>query len=293
MRRVQAIAGVAARLSMRSKIASQVLFAIGLLLLGINIAGVFIPLRNPDIYRDNLSFFKDDMTLTADQLWAATARRPGESTEQYVTRLNEAVNKGTAHYWDDQGIYKYNLRIPIYENYLLFFAGYLYPPAYAKYEYCNYKKAMERGLGLCSEHAIILTGILKDHGIEARILSLDGHAVSTAQVNRGTWWILDSDFGLVIPHSIAEIENDPSMIRPILKQKGYSDAIVNWMVDVYGKEGNKVFSGAREYRPRGYLIETLSYVLIWILPMIMMIPYFLIRRKRKLVRTGNIPALPE
>jgi hypothetical protein len=268
---------------MRLNIASGVLFWIALLLLGTSIAGVFIPLRNPDLYRENLSFFKDDITLTEDQLWSATVRQQGESTEAYVTRLNEAVNNGTAHYWDDQGIYKYNLRIPIYENYLLFFAGYLYPPAYAKYEYCNYKKAIKRGLGLCSEHAIILTGILKDQGIESQILSLDGHVVSTAQVNQGTWWILDSDFGVVIPHSIAEIENDPNMIRPTLKQKRYSDAIVNWMVDVYGKEGNRVFSGAREYRPRGYLIETLSYVLIWILPMIMMVPYFLVRRKRNLV----------
>jgi hypothetical protein len=274
---------------MQLNIASKVLACFGLLLLGLNIAGLFIPLRNPDIYRDNLSFFKDDITLTEGQLWSSTVRQPGESTEAYVTRLNDAVNKGIAHYWDDQGIHKYNLRIPIYENYLLFFASYLYPSAYRKYEYCDYKKAIKRGLGLCSEHAIVLTGILKDRGIESQIVSLSGHVVAMAQVNQGTWWVLDSDFGVVIPHSIAQIESDPNMIRPILKQKGYSDTVVNWMVDVYGKEGNQVFSGASEYRPRGYQIERLSYILIWILPAIMMVPFFLIRRKINLHRPVILP----
>ncbi|MDT4897472.1 MAG: hypothetical protein QOH25_2549 [Acidobacteriota bacterium] len=112
---------------LRLYIASRTLLCIGLLLLGINIAGTFIPLRNPDLYKDDLSLFKDDITLTEDQLWSSTVRRLDESTEEYVIKLNEAVNKGTAHYWDDRGIYRYNLRISIYENYLLFFASYLSP----------------------------------------------------------------------------------------------------------------------------------------------------------------------
>lgn len=269
---------------MRLYIASVMLFCIGLLLLCINIAGFFIPLRNPDLYGDEQSFFKDDITLTEDQLWSSTARRQDESTEAYVFRLNEVVNKGIAHYWDDRGINKYNLRIPIYENYLLFFASYLYPSHYTKYEYSDYKKAIERGLGQCSEHAIIMAGLLKDHGIESRILALNGHVVAMALVNQDRWWIADADFGVVIPHSIAEIENEPNIIRPIYKQKGYSDELVDWFVSVYGKEGNQVFSGSREFQPRSYYFERLSYILIWIIPVMMMIPYFLMRGKVSLIR---------
>ena len=41
------------------------------------------------------------------------------------------------------GINKYNLRIPFYENYLLFIASYLNPEEYLKYEFVDYRKAIE------------------------------------------------------------------------------------------------------------------------------------------------------
>src|SRR6185295_8215311 len=112
---------------MRLNFAWTAFFWLGLLLLALNTAGLFIPARNPEIYRERLLAFKDDITLTEAQLWTSTIRQPDETNEAYVVRLTDLVNKGMANYWDDQGVNKYRLRVPAYENYLLFLASYLHP----------------------------------------------------------------------------------------------------------------------------------------------------------------------
>lgn len=249
---------------------------IGLSLIAVNIAGFFLPLRNPSIYKERTEF-ENDITLTEDELLEAIKRRD-ETVEVYVERLNEAINKGIAHYWKDEGIDKYNLRVPIYENYLLFIASYIRPLDFEKYEFFSYKKAIERGVGLCSQHAIIISEVLKAHGINSRIILLTGHVVVMAQVDKkkDVWWIVDPDFGVVIKHNIATIEESPEMVRILYSEKGYDTKIVDQLVKAYGKDGNVVSNGVFEYLPSkiGY-IEYLSYIFIWIIPLILILPYTL------------------
>ncbi|HLL15034.1 MAG TPA: hypothetical protein VK388_08220 [Pyrinomonadaceae bacterium] len=265
---------------MRTRFISGFLFCIGVSLLGVNIAGFFVPLKNPDIYSGEYGYLKKRVTLTEDQLWAATLRVRNESAREYVLRLNKAVNEGIAHYWENEGAYEYNLRIPFQENYLLFLASYIYPQQYAKYEYCDYRKAIRRGVGLCSQQAIIVVGLLEAQGINHRIAHLGGHVVALAEVDEGVWWIVDADYGVVVPHALAEVESDPGIIKPIYKQKGYSDDIVEYLSGLYGREHNRVYSGIREYRFwKIYEIERLSYVLIWIIPIMMLTPYLVLRGK--------------
>ena len=59
--------------------------------------------------------------------------------------------------------------IPIYENYLLFIASYRYPDEYLKYEFVDYRKAIERGIGLCSQQAIIVSEILNSFRLRRTI----------------------------------------------------------------------------------------------------------------------------
>ena len=40
---------------------------IGLVLLGLNLVGLFIPLRNADIYSEKLNYFENDITLSEDE----------------------------------------------------------------------------------------------------------------------------------------------------------------------------------------------------------------------------------
>ncbi|HZG54804.1 MAG TPA: hypothetical protein VEZ40_22055, partial [Pyrinomonadaceae bacterium] len=134
-------------------------------------------LRNPAIYAERKLRDRDDITLPAADLLRAAGRRPNEPAEAYVVRLNEAVNKGIAYYWEDEGAGKYNLRVPVHENYLLFLAAYVLPRYYRKYEFADQYKNLERGVGICSLHATVIAALLEDHGVGSKVILLNQHVV--------------------------------------------------------------------------------------------------------------------
>jgi len=264
----------------------KILFYLGFCLFIINIIGLFISLRNESIYQENTGF-ADDINLTEKELYHRVNKTVIDKKE-YITNLNEAVNHGIAHYWRDAGINKYNLRIPFYENYLLFIASYLYPEEYLKYEFVDYRRAIERGIGLCSQHAIIVSEILLEKSIPSFIVGLSGHVVLRAQVdeNRGEWWVLDPDYGVVIPYDIDIIENNPKIIRSFYAQAGYKLKTISSLEKIYEKKGNVVHreQGARGYQIKRYRDEHIFYFLKWIIPCLLITPsiiLFIIKRRNR------------
>ncbi|MFQ6121201.1 MAG: hypothetical protein ACE5KE_15095, partial [Methanosarcinales archaeon] len=185
---------------------NKFLFIFGIILLMLNLPGIFMTLRNSSIYDVTGNKSNDIITLNDVEVKQQIVRRANESDEEYVFRITKIIHEGIVNYWPDEGIEKYNLRVPIWENYLLYLASFIKPDIYRKYEYANYNKAIERGVGLCSQQALIVTGILNDHGIDAEIIALNGHFVLRAQVTENTWYVVDPDYGVVIPHDIFEIE---------------------------------------------------------------------------------------
>jgi len=237
----------------------------GLLLVGLNIAGFFIPLRHPDLSKEPRRY--KGTTLTEAQL-RALSNRQQESIESYVSRLNNLVWQSTVHYWRDEGIDKYHIRVPFYENYLLFIASYLKPAEYRKYEFCNYRKAIDRGVALCSQRATILSQILARNGVDSRIVELKGHVVVTVQVDKknDTWWIADPDYGVVIDHDIATIHKDSEIIKPYYSARGYDAETISNLTGIYATS-HRIYQGVKDYRNRKvYYFEYLSYLLIWIIP---------------------------
>jgi hypothetical protein len=266
----------------------KILFYLGFCLFIINIIGLFISLRNESIYQENNTEFTDDIILTEKELYHRINKIVIDKKE-YITTLNSAVNQGIAHYWRNAGISKYNLRVPFYENYLLFIASYLNPEEYLKYEFIDYRRAIERGIGLCSQQAIIVSEILLEKSIPSFIVGLSGHVVLRAQVdeNRDEWWVLDPDYGVVIPYDIDFIENNPKIIRSFYAQAGYELKKIAWLENIYEKEGNEVNSG--EQGAKGYQIkrsrnEPIFYFLKWIIPSILIttsIILFSIRKRNR------------
>lgn len=252
---------------------------LGLLLFGINIYGLYKPLRNQSIFKEKQTFFDSDIVLSEIELKKQLIRND-EVDSVFVKNINEAINKGIAHYWKDEGVNKYNLRIPIYENYILFIASYLNPSKFRKYEYSNYYKAIERGVGLCSQHAIILCEVLENNGINSKVVDISRHVVVTAQVNskKNIWWVLDPDYGVIIKNDIKTIEKTPNIIRPFYFNKGYDTITVNTLTDSYGKIDN-IHDSAFEYiGMKKYYFEKLSYFGIWLLPCLLFITSFLIKK---------------
>ena len=116
----------------------------GILLL-INLYGLFRSLRDPDLKKEKTPY-RNDLTLTYAEARRAWVRRPGEEEKAYALRANRLVNRAVAHYWKDEGICKYHLRVPLWENYLLWVAALVKPAEYRKYEFRDYRKAIERGV---------------------------------------------------------------------------------------------------------------------------------------------------
>lgn len=248
----------------------RISFALGIFLLFLNLAGFFIPLRNADVFDESESA-KGKITFSKAEVLEAIKRKPADTNETFVTRVNEAIFKGVAHYWNDEGIDKYHLRVPPWENYLLYLRSFTKPQTYLKYEFCDYRKAIERRVGLCSQQSLIISGILEENGFKTKILSLYGHVVASAEVSKDKWWIVGPDYGIVIPHSIEEIENNPEIVRPYYT--GYGEEVDNLMVKLYGKEGNRYFNGVDDYCGDKKIFEEKSYKLIWVIPVILVFPF--------------------
>lgn len=264
------------------RVASAGLFFLAIVLISSNVAGLITSLRNDEIFSEKNVLFVDDITLTEKQVRDAIAA-PAANRKSYVTAVNHVINRGIAHYlWLDEGIGKYRLRVPFHENYILFVAGYLIPQYYRKYEFRDYRRAIERGVGLCSQHAIIVAEILREKGIASAIVSMPGHVVATARVDdaRNEWWVLDADYGVVLPYGIDDIRAQPHIIAPHYRSRGYDEQTVAALVSIYGKNAQVFPDGARNYGFRIYWAEAAAYVLVWIIPGLLMIPFAVTLRFR-------------
>lgn len=249
-----------------------VLFVLGAGLLILHLSGRQMSLRNPEIYTSRTAF-DHDISLTYEEARAQLVRRPGESDEEFAVRATYVVNRGMAHYWKDEGIDKFRLRLPPWENYLFWVASFVNPKRYAKWEFANPDKALERGVGLCSEHAIVLVHALRRNGVPATIVGLDGHVVAMALVRPETFYLLDADYGVVLPHSIMEVQQDPEIVRPYYAAK-YPPQVADYLVEVYGPEGNRMDpSGERIYTAGKRRREAVFYTAAWAIPVAFMAPY--------------------
>jgi hypothetical protein len=265
--------------TMTMKILRVVLFGLGLFLLLINLIGLFKSLRNPDLYTEEKTGRLNDITIKLEDAKKQIIRKSGENDKEFAFRINDVVSKSMMHYWKEDGIEKYNMRVPVWENYILYTVNSFNKDK--RYEFINYKKALERGVGLCSTHSIVVKGILLNNKIEAQLWDIAGHVVVRAKISENEWCILDPDYGLIVPHDIAEIEANPEVVRPTyaemakLYKPDYKDPYTtDHVVEIYGKEGNHIYT----YNP---FFENSSYIAKWLLPLLLILPYGLSLVKMK------------
>jgi hypothetical protein len=253
------------------------LFISGLILLIVNISGLFMSMRNPELYSETNTGRLKDITMRLEDAKKEIGRRDGESDSTFALRINDVVTRSMMHYYKKKGEEKYNLRVPLWENWVLWTAGCFSEDR--RYEFAGYKKDLERGVGLCSTHSVVVKGILLDNGINASLWDIAGHVVVRAEVVKDSWWILDPDFGLIVKHDIPEIEADPELVRPAyaemarLYKPGYDDPYTtDQVVGIYGKEGNHIYD-------LNLPLERAYYLAKWLIPFFLMLPFALIKIK--------------
>ena len=92
-------------------------------------------------------------------------------------------------------------------------------------------EALQRGVGLCSQQAMALHGLLKMFGLQSRVLGLDGHVICIVLVDY-RWIVADPDYGVVVPIAIEELEKDPMLAVPYYGRE----------MPVFDKAGNHFYN---------------------------------------------------
>ena len=264
----------------------SVLIIVGLLLLGTAVYGLFRTMRNEAVFDEEKTLHNrlHDISIGYPEVNEQLKQKTGESNIDFAVRINKVVNDGMIHYWKDAGVEKYHLRVPVWENYILFGASYLCPESYRKYEFSNWQKNLERGVGLCSTHSTVVKGVLRNNGIKAELMDVGGHhVVVRAELNDTATWILDPDFGVVVPFDTAAITANPELVRKPFEHMAdlyYPDAIepytTDFMVEIFGHK-KYIYTINNRF-------ETFSYYAIWVLPILLIGTGWMLRRSKKTVR---------
>ena len=250
---------------------SIVFFLVGTGLFCINLLGEFISLRDTEINttESNHEGKTKNVKYNQDEVFDAIDKRTNEDNEEYAYRLVDLVYNSTLHFFDPSKPEKYHQRVPIYENYIIFFRS-LHPSVSDNYEFCNPYKALERGVGLCSQFSKVIFGILEQNGITANIYVLTGHVVTEAVIDetKDQRWVLDADMGVVVEHGVETLESNLDIVQEIYNRFGYSDIVSKKVADIYGSEGNYIQTNDEYCRS-----EATSYINKWVWPVISMIPF--------------------
>jgi len=219
-----------------------ILFILGVILMVFNITGLFKSLRNEELYSE-ITPYKDDITIRFEN-----------AKKQWV-----------------QGIKKYNMRVPLWENYILRIKQWV--TGRKKYEFRNYKKVIERGVGICSQPCIGLKYLLNANGIEADLWDLQQHIVVGVTFYDETEYTLDPDYGYVIPVAMSGLQKNPNLVRTAYKNHDdvYAPHLTEHkhtedLVKMYTQEGNHIY-----YMKKSF--EDFSYIAKWVLPFLLILPY--------------------
>jgi hypothetical protein len=252
------------------KLLSSIFFLIGVGLLCINLVGFFISMRDPEIQSKEFHPYGIPKCVKYNPNDLSNLDRwVDESSSEYAYRLVDLVFINTLHFFDLSQPSKYNQRVPVFENYILFFRSFL-PSVPDNYEFCDPNKALERGVGLCSQFSKVIFGILDQNGIPADIHVLSGHVVTEALIDKNTHrkWVLDADLGVVFEYDIETLENHPDIVAAIYRKYGYSDQVSDKIAEVFGKQGNYIQENVRYCQN-----ERQFYVYKWVLPLLMIVPF--------------------
>lgn len=248
-----------------------------LFLLTLNALGATQSLRasgiDPDEWQAGMNRGPSDVKLTYADAQKMIEAASGEQSRVLAEAYLSIVTDAMGHSWRPELVDAQNIRIPLWENYLLWFLGGV-SERFHMYVFANPDKALQRGVGLCSDMAFVLAKLLTAKGIEAKLVGLDGHVVVTAQVDEEEWHVLDPDYGVYLPYSIPELEVGPDIVRKYYSPRlratlgpNTGKAVTADIIRFYGAEGNELTPIDSYQRLERDEDERLLYLLKWALPM--------------------------
>lgn len=258
------------------------LIVLGGFLTAVNLYGTTQDIRPPGLFDVDLRF-NNDISLNYEETIQATQRRDHEDKLEYAKRLSKVIANGIAHiHWhDEQDTTRFNQLIPIWENYFLYYMGrFSGIPEFEKYHFANYERSMERGIGICGDASMIMSQLLSKQGIENQIVSFPAHVIVAANNSDGAEVMLDPDFGVMIPYSIAEVQKSPVLVNQYYLQQGYSEEDIAFFRKEYVKDFER-WDGVSHFITNKFYFEKVTYFLKWPLPILMIVFSIFVLRVKK------------
>lgn len=140
---------------------------------------------------------------------AVLDRRPGEAEHEYFKRLAVRISAAIMHWWPENDPFasRYT-RVTFLSDYALWtMSKFARWGNFQDYEFMSPSPALKRGFGYCSQTSKVVFSVLIDNGFRPVLMNDDEHTV--IEVN-GT--VIDSDYGVFIPHSLDELQEKPYLV---------------------------------------------------------------------------------
>ncbi len=260
---------------------SVLLFVVGSSLLAINMYGLTQNIRPENITNNDLRFI-NDQPLPYDEVIAGLNKRIDESDSEFAYRATNLIAKGLAHiHWGKYSPEKFNQLVPIWENYFLYLMSKVTTiPEYNRYHFADYKRSLERGIGICGDASMILSQVLNKHNIANNIIVYPGHVVVEATFNNQQSVLLDADFGVSIPLDKESTKIHYQSVAKLYTEQGYTENDRLFFEKMY-KADYSVWRNVQHFITKKYYFEKISYMLKWPVPILFLLLSFYLFRKRK------------
>lgn len=258
---------------------------LGAALLTLNLYGEWTTMRIAEDVPKSTLRFPNDLTLSYDEAIAQLEKRDDETDAEFAIRLTGVIQKSLAHLdrWTTHQPDLYNQRVPIEENIWLHLLGrFSTQPEIVRYHFGNYKRTMERGIGLCGDHSLVLSGVLWDNDIPNLIRAYpDGHVLIETQPTEGPPLILDPDFG--VHYEKVSTDNEAQIMKRTALEygkAGYGAFDIETINEIYSGE-SQTFKNPMDFMKKRYILEHILYVVKWLAPAFLIGLGILLLRRRK------------
>lgn len=167
-----------------------------------------------------------------------------------LRQMNQLV-----HLWVE---HSEGLRIGPEINWVQWLLANLYPPA-ARSQLAA--RILASGEGDCSERSAVLQALLFQRGIASRLVGLGGHVVLETQPVNGSPLILDPDYGVEFPGTVAELSagQRDEEVRRTLASAGFSESQIQLYREIlYSQQDNLAIDWNEPLSPRLYWLERMA-----------------------------------
>lgn len=260
----------------------------GLILMGLNLYGLTQPLRYPGLFETEgelLRFPAEGNYTFEETLQMLDEFEPASTQIETARKLNDLVNNAMTHVqWTQVDPVRYRQLVPVWENFFLHIIGRLSSDKqFQRYHFTDYKRSLERGIGMCGDASMALSSLLTEYNIDNNIIAMSGHVIVETIDENGQSHLLDPDFGVDLGVSLDELRESLDKVSAAYENEGYVlTGETATIIDTYAMlTGREIYHGSKDFMTMRYHFERVSYVLKWIMPAVMIILGLFGLRRRK------------